>query len=114
MEQTVQSVLVVIVVLLIVSNIITLFFSRSRILSAMRAIKKAQRALRVQKERSAYAKLVHIAEREAIADLQFRLDAEKTLSDSLFAENVKLQQRLAIKETCKKAAEKLKEKGDEK
>lgn len=88
-----------IIVILAMANVIQFIMYRFRMREMLRVAKKAVRDADKMHDYSKTMKLIHVAERECIKDLEFKLATERTLNESLFQHNSRLKQKLKIAHT---------------
>lgn len=88
-----------IIVILAMANVIQFIMYRFRMREMLRVAKKAVRDAEGAREYGKTMKLIHVAERECIKDLEFKLATERTLNESLFQQNSRLKQKLKIAHT---------------
>ncbi|MGM9598644.1 MAG: hypothetical protein ACI3VY_01855 [Faecousia sp.] len=99
MKNYIIPILVLTIIILAMANVVQFIMFRFRMREMLRVAKKAVRDAEGAREYGKTMKLIHVAERECIKDLEFKLATEKTLNESLFQQNAKLKQKLKIAQT---------------
>lgn len=99
MKNCIIPILISAIVILVMFNVIQFVMYRFRMREMLRVAKKAVRGADVARDYGKTMKLIHVAERECIKDLEFKLATERTLNESLFQQNSRLKQKLKIAHT---------------
>lgn len=96
MTITTNTILLALCIFFAIAELFTLYVASRRDRAAIRAIEKIKRRACTAKQDVRMMRMIHDCERDCLTDLKFKHDAQTTLIECLWAENVKLRKRLDL------------------
>lgn len=104
MTITTNTILLALCIFLAIAELFTLYVASIRDRAAIRAIEKQKRRACTAKHDVRMMRLLYACEKDSLTELKFKHDAQTTLIECLWAENVKLRMRLDLHDRVYKQA----------